>query len=240
MTVTANIKPVPAFVARISNADIAHGEKVGAFNVWPIARPVVTVERGERLAVTLRIRPAEPTSGNLKLANASEAYKLRREANGDGYLLDMAIEPSNDLTQRVMPVALQINDGASGELALQLTVNVQAENLVATPRQLDLGEVSLANLQNGATAGTRVRSQKDCRHISHQVAYINAGLFESGAAHDYRRKQLRDSREHRSDQTSKSGNLHGSFENRNGRPSNAASRSAYQGDREAVNNRRSI
>ncbi len=160
MTVTANIKPVPAFVARISNADIAHGEKAGAFNVWPIARPVVTVERGERLTVTLRIRPAEPTIASLKLASASEAYKLRRETSGDGYLLDMAIEPSNDSAQRVMPVALQINDGASGELALQLTVNVQAENLVATPRQLDLGEVSLANLRGGATAGTRVGVRK--------------------------------------------------------------------------------
>jgi hypothetical protein len=160
VTVTANIKPVPAFVARISNKDIAHGEKVGAFNVWPIARPVVTVERGERLTVTLRIRPAEPTSGSLKLANASEAYKLRREANGDGYLLDMAIEPSNDLTQRVVPVALQINDGASGELALQLTVNVQAENLIVTPRQVDLGEFSLANLRDGAMAGTRIGVRK--------------------------------------------------------------------------------
>ena len=159
MTVTANIKPVPAFVARITNKDIAHGEKVGAFNVWPIARPVITVERGERLTVTLRIRPAEPTSGSLKLANDSEAYKLRREANGDGYLLDMAIEPSKDLTQRVVPVALQINDGASGELALQLTVNVQAENLMATPRQLDL-EVSLANLRDGAMAGARVGIRK--------------------------------------------------------------------------------
>ena len=160
MTVKANVKPIPAFAARISNADIAHGEKVGAFNVWPIARPIVTIERGERLAITLRIRPVEPAGGNLKLANDSEAYKLRREASGDGYLLDMVIEPPNDSTQRVMPVSLEINDGASGQLALQLTVNVQAENLVATPRQLDLGEVSLADLQNGATAGTRVGVRK--------------------------------------------------------------------------------
>lgn len=160
VTVIGNVKPAPAFVARISNADIAHGEKVGAFNVWPIARPIVTVERGERLMVTLRIKPAEPASGTLKLANASEAYKLRREANGEGYLLDMTIEPSNDLTQRIMPVALQVNDGALPELALQLTVNVQAENLVATPSQLDLGEVSLVDLRNGAAAGSRMGIRK--------------------------------------------------------------------------------
>lgn len=160
VTVIGNIKPIPAFVARISNADIAHGEKAGAFNVWPIARPVVTVERGERLAITLRIRPTEPISGTLKLATASEAYKLRRETNGDGYLLDMAIEPSNDLTQRVVPVALQVGDGALPQLALQLTVNIQAENLVATPSQIDLGEVSLADLKNGAAAGSRMGVRK--------------------------------------------------------------------------------
>ncbi|MGA9770622.1 MAG: hypothetical protein WBV94_16400 [Blastocatellia bacterium] len=160
MTVTANVKPLPAFLARISNADIAHGERVGAFNVWPIARPIVTIERGERVALTLRIRPVESTGGNLKLANASEIFKLRREANGEGYLLDMAIEPSNDLTQRVLPAVLQINDGTSGELALQLTVNVQAENLVPSPRQLDLGEVSLANLRGGATASGRMGIRK--------------------------------------------------------------------------------
>jgi hypothetical protein len=158
--VTANIKPLPAFAARISNADIAHGEKVGAFNVWPAARPIITVERGERLTVTLRIRPTEPASAVLKLARASETYKLRREPNGDTYLLDLMIEPSNDLAQQIIPVALEINDGASGQLALQMTVNVQAENLIATPRQLDFGEVSLASLRDGLTGGGRFGIRK--------------------------------------------------------------------------------
>jgi hypothetical protein len=158
--VTANIKPLPAFAARISNADIARGEKVGAFNVWPIARPIIAIERNERLNITLRIRPADANSGSLKLASASGAYKLRREANGDGYLLDITVEPSSDSAPRVMPVALEINDGSSGKLALQVTVNTQAENLIVTPGQLDLGELSLANLKSGSAGGSRVGIRK--------------------------------------------------------------------------------
>lgn len=143
--------------------------------MWPAARPVVTVERGERLTVTLRIRPTEPTSGILKLAKAPETYKLRREPNGDSYLLDLTVEPSNDLAPRVMPVALEINDGASGELALQMTVNVQAENLIATPRQLDFGEVSLASLQDGLTGGGRfgIRKTVGTFHIKSLTSTLN-------------------------------------------------------------------
>jgi hypothetical protein len=160
MTIAANVKPLPAFASRISNADIAHGEKVGAFNVWPSARPVIAIERGERLLITLRIKPAGPDSGSLKLAAASEPYKLRREASGDGYLLEIGVEPSNDAAPRVMPVALEINDGASGKLALQLTVNTQAENIAIAPRQIDLGEVSLANLPSALTTGGRIGIRK--------------------------------------------------------------------------------
>jgi hypothetical protein len=157
VTVTANVKPLPAFAARISNANIAHGEKVGAF----IARPVIAVERNERLDVTLRIRPAAQGGGGLKLASASGAYKLRREANGDGYLLDMTVEPSGDSAPRVMAADLEIDDGASGgRLALQLTVNTLAENLILTPGQLDLGEVSLADLKSGSAAGGKVGIRK--------------------------------------------------------------------------------
>jgi hypothetical protein len=175
LTITANIKPLPPFVARISNADIAHGEKVGAFNVWPTARPVVTVEGGERLTVTLRIKPTEAASGTLKLAGASETYKLRREANGDGYLLDITVEPSNDSASRVLPIALEIGDGASGQLALQMTVNVQAENLTATPRQLDFGEVSLASLRDGLMGGGRfgIRKAVGTFHIKSLTSTLN-------------------------------------------------------------------
>jgi hypothetical protein len=160
MTITANVKPLPAFASRISNADIAHGEKVGAFNVWPAARPVIAIERGERLLITLRIKPAAPDSGSLKLAAASQSYKLKREASGDGYLLEIAVEPSNDAAPRVMPAVLEINDGTSGKLDLQLTVNTQAESLAISPRQIDLGEVSLADLPGALATGGRIGIRK--------------------------------------------------------------------------------
>ncbi|HKP87824.1 MAG TPA: hypothetical protein VJZ26_17110 [Blastocatellia bacterium] len=160
MTITANVKPLPAFASRISNRDIAHGEVVGAFVVWPAARPVIAIERGERLQVTLRIRPAKADSGSLKLAEACDTCKLRREENGDGYLLDITIEPSNDSSRLVMPAVLKINDGAAGELALELTANVQADNLTVTPGQIDLGEVSLAALPGALAAGGRVGIRK--------------------------------------------------------------------------------
>jgi len=156
VSVVATVKPVPAFVKRISNADIAHGDKVDAFNVWPSARPNVTVERGERLAISLRIRPLG--GGSLKLSAASDSFKLRREASGSGYWLDIPIEPANDASPRVIPIALQASD-PPGDLTIQLTVNVQAENFLMTPRQLDFGEVSLADLRS-APKGGRVGIRK--------------------------------------------------------------------------------
>jgi hypothetical protein len=138
---------------------VAHGEKVGPFNVWPTARPVITVERGERLTTSLRIRPVAATGGGLKLGAASDSIKLRRETNGNGYWLDIPVEPATDSSPRVIPVALQASD-SSGDLNIQLTVNVQAENLIATPRQLDFGEVSIADLQSGSRKFGRVGIRK--------------------------------------------------------------------------------
>ena len=138
------VKPVPAFARRISNADIAHGDKVGALNVWPSARPVIAVERGERITISLRIRPV---IGSLKLSAANDSFKLRREANGSGYWLDIPVEPATDAAPRIIPVALEASD-QPGDLNIQLTVNVQAENLFTTPKQLDFGEVSIAALQS--------------------------------------------------------------------------------------------
>lgn len=127
--------------------------------MWPTARPVITVERGERLTTSLRIRPVAAGSASLKLAAAGDSIKLRRETNGNGYWLDIATEPATDASPRIIPIALQTSD-AAGDLNIQLTVNVQAENLIATPRQLDFGEVSIADLQSGARKVGRVGIRK--------------------------------------------------------------------------------
>ena len=150
VSLVATVKPVPAFVKRISNTDIAHGDKVGEFNVWPSAQPNITLERGERLTVSLRIRAV--SGGKLNLSAESDSFKLRREASGNSYWLDIPIEPASDASPRVIPVTLRASD-PPGELTIQLTVNVQAENFLTTPRQLDFGEVSLADLQSTPKVG---------------------------------------------------------------------------------------
>jgi hypothetical protein len=159
VTILATVKRLPDFVKRISNADVAHGEKVGSFNVWPSARPSITVERGERLTTSLRVRPVAATGGSLNLGAAGDSIKLRRETNGSGYWLDIPIEPATDASPRVIPIALRTSD-PSGDLNIQVSVNVQSENLILTPRQLDFGEVSIADLQGGSRKVGRVGVRK--------------------------------------------------------------------------------
>jgi hypothetical protein len=159
VTIVATVKPLPAFARRISNADIVRGERLGAFNVWPTARPVVTVERGERLALALRIRPVAGGDSSLKLRAADDAFKLRREEKGNGYWLEMTTEPISEASPRVIPIALETGD-SQGELNIQLTLNLQSDNLITTPRQLDFGEVSISTLKSGAEKVGRVGVRK--------------------------------------------------------------------------------
>jgi hypothetical protein len=159
VTVLATVRPLPAFVKRISNADVAHGDKVGAFNVWPTARPAITVERDERLAISLRIRPVAGSAGDFKLSAQGEAFKVRRESKGNGYWLDITIEPAADASPRTIPVVLQASDPPT-DLNIQLTVQTQADNLIATPRELDLGEVSITDLRSGSQKMGRVGIRK--------------------------------------------------------------------------------
>ncbi|HEY9231213.1 MAG TPA: hypothetical protein VIS78_03680 [Blastocatellia bacterium] len=155
VTMTATVKPLPAFVKRISNADIEHGETVGAFVVWPAARPIIALEAGERLPISLRIRPTAPNQ-NVKLS--ADGLKLTREAHGDGYVLDITVESPADASSRVQPLIIKVEGGE--ELKLQVMAKAEAENLVVTPRQIDFGEVSLARAQAGGTVLSRIGIRK--------------------------------------------------------------------------------
>jgi hypothetical protein len=155
VTVKAMVKPLPAFAYRISNADIEHGEQVGDFIVWPAARPIIALEKGERLPISLRIRPAEP-SQSVKLA--ADAFKMTRETNGAGYMLDVTVDAPAEAPSRVLPLVVKVEGGE--ELKLQVTAKVQAENLIVTPRQVDFGEVSLAKLQGGVAVTGRLGLRK--------------------------------------------------------------------------------
>ena len=126
---------------------MAHGEGNGAFQIWPTARPVITVEAGERLSIALRIKSLTPDAGNLKLGpTAPDAWKLRREANGD-YWLDIPVGPANETNTQVVPLVVELGDGHTREIRVRLMVNVPAENLVVTPKELDFGEVALENVR---------------------------------------------------------------------------------------------
>ncbi|HKQ07589.1 MAG TPA: hypothetical protein VJ464_20860 [Blastocatellia bacterium] len=171
VTMAATVKPLPAFVNRLSNADIEHGEQVGAFIVWPAARPIIPLEAGERLPLLLRIRPAQPGQ-SVNLTTTGDGYKLSRESHGDGYLLEVTAEPSANAASRVLPLVVKVEGGE--ELKLQVTTRTQAENLVTTPRQVDFGEVSFAKLQAGGTLFSRLGIRKQVG--SFQIKSLKSSL----------------------------------------------------------------
>lgn len=106
---------------------------------------MISVESGERLAIALRIKALTPDAGNLKLGpTAPDTWKLRREGNGE-YWLDIPIGPATETSERVVPLVVELSGGSSREIRVRLMVNVPAENLVVTPKELDFGEVALEN-----------------------------------------------------------------------------------------------
>lgn len=164
MTIVANVKPLPAYVKRITTADIAHGETNGAFQIWPTTRPAISVEPGERLTIALRIRAVAPDAGTLKLGpDAAESWKLRREAAGD-YWLDIPIDAGGGSGSRTAPLVVDLGENRSREIRVQLMVSVPAENLVVTPRELDFGELTLAGV-SGAIKRAGVRKIVGSFHI---------------------------------------------------------------------------
>lgn len=162
VTIVANVKPLPAYVKRIRTADVAYGEPVGAFHVWPTARPAITVEPGERVSIALRIRPLTADAGTLKLGpDAPAAWKLRREANGD-YWLDIGLEGAASAS-RAAPLIVEASQSPQ-QIRIQLMVTVPTENLTVTPKELDFGEQNLTSLGR-AIQRFGIRKQVGAFHI---------------------------------------------------------------------------
>lgn len=149
VTLAATVKSLPDYVKRITTADVGHGEKIGAFQVWPTARPLISVEAGERLTMALRIRGIGQQGGTLKLApDAPDTWKLRREPKTGDYWMDMQIDAAAGSGARTAMLVADAGDGRPREIRVRLTVNVLAENLIVTPKALDFGEVSIAKARN--------------------------------------------------------------------------------------------
>ncbi len=164
MTVVANVKPLPTYVKRITTADIGHGETNSAFQVWPTARPAVSVEPGERLVIALRIRALAPDSGTLTLGpGAPASWKLRHEPTGD-YWLDIPVEANGTPASQTAALVVNLGEKNSSEMHVHLTVTVPLENLAVTPRELDFGEVTLESAK-AATERVGVRKIVGSFHI---------------------------------------------------------------------------
>jgi len=150
LTVKANIKSLPDFVKKIENPDIEHGIQMGTLSVWPVARPEINLEPGEVFKFSLRIRPLEGVPASLQLfTQSSDQLKLnlRKEADVEGYWLDLELGPINEPGARTIPVMLA---SAAGELTIEVEVNVVAGGLIVTPTQIDLGQISQSDLKDGS------------------------------------------------------------------------------------------
>jgi hypothetical protein len=162
VTIVANVKPLPAYIKRIKTADVARGEPVGAFHIWPTARPAITVEPGEKVTIGLRIRELTPGAGVLKLGpDAPSSWKLRRETNGD-YWLDIGLDGAS-AASRIAPLIVEGSEPPK-QIRIHLMVAVPTENLVVTPKELDFGEQSLSNVA-AAVQRFGIRKQVGAFHI---------------------------------------------------------------------------
>ena len=152
---------MPEFVKRLGKVDVQRGAQVGGFRVWPTAHPVITLDRGERFSFGLRLRPAQAEATELQLSTKSPdgvSHKLRRETNGAGYWLDIDAGPFGEDGTR--SATIEVSAGTGPPVTVHMSFTVLAENIVATPSSLDLGELQLSNLQERSRLVGRVGLRK--------------------------------------------------------------------------------
>ena len=156
LTLLARLKPLPASVSIIKNASLERGEQTGAFNVWPTSSPLVELERNKSATLSLRIKPVVSNGATLKLAaKTPDTVKLRPE--GKAYWLDVAIAPMSESGYHSVPITIESSDG--NKINVTVSAYIPDENIVVTPRELDLGETTLAdangNMQRRGRLGVR-------------------------------------------------------------------------------------
>lgn len=162
LKVTAVIKPLPDYVASITTAGIAHGQELNGFQIWPTANPVVNVPLGESFKMSLRIRPLADGSGELTLAAGTPpAFRLRREKEKerDTYWLDIDIGPMKETGIQDNVIVLKTGNEASPELAVRVTAQVPADNLLLSAKSVSM-KISLAELKSGSQRAARIGIRK--------------------------------------------------------------------------------
>lgn len=165
LTVSARVKPLPDFVRRIQNANLAHGDTVGDLSVWPSASPSLILNKGEALSISLRIRSrgtgelaAAPLRAGMAVPGASEvklpqlaiedaaglACKLRPES--DSYWLDVQVGPFSEPGTYLKRIVLRADPEP---LTLSFSIVVPDRAISVAPKSLDLGSAALSDLKQG-------------------------------------------------------------------------------------------
>lgn len=163
MSLSARVKALPPFVNRIENAVINRGEYLSGFNVWPSARPRITLQTGERFTLSLRIRPEQTNAGHISKASSEDGAvptAVRYEKGDRSYWVDIIIPAAGEPGQRSIPVKLAIEQGIESELSIALRISVTSEGTLVTPRTLDLGEMSLGSGGDLSTVSGRIGVRK--------------------------------------------------------------------------------
>jgi hypothetical protein len=113
----------------------------------------VTIEQGERLSISIRLRRLDGTTGDLRLAaGAPDFCKLRREDRGTGYWLDINIPEQTGSHS----IPMEVISLPAERFTLSLGVKAVAGNLIASPGELDLGDVSLEQAANDSVRRGRL------------------------------------------------------------------------------------
>jgi len=160
LKISAVIKPLPDYVARITTAGIAHGQELNGFHVWPTANPVVTVPLGESFRMSLRIKPLSEGPGELKLVPGTDsAFKLRRERDGQVYWLDIDVGPMKEAGTQDNLIVLKPGNEASPELVVRVTAQVPADNITLSAKAVSM-KLSLSDLKSGLPRPARVGIRK--------------------------------------------------------------------------------
>jgi hypothetical protein len=159
VTAVINIQPLPESVRRVENGLTSLGEEQSGFNIWPISQPRITVEKKEKLSLSIRVRKVHPQAGALEPTEGSTesvSFKMRRDPNGRDHWLDLSIGPFKEPGHYSVPLTMKVADGLNAQISLLLRINVTDSGLVVVPRTLDFGEISLTEMSGAGKIARRI------------------------------------------------------------------------------------
>ncbi|MBI3650671.1 MAG: hypothetical protein HY231_06440 [Acidobacteria bacterium] len=179
--ISALVNPLPDYVKGIGNANLTTGDKVGSFQVWPTAKPQLSVARQTTSKISLRIRPNVEDNTEVKLLSQNTAavkYNLRREGKSNVYWLDIEVAPIAEAGVKTWPIELQSMGGRAETLTVALTLRVLDDGIITTPAKVDCGTLTLGDLQKFPTRVARLGLRKiagsfQVKAVSSTLEFLN-------------------------------------------------------------------